>query len=148
MSHEPDGPVSRPMMLDPDAESASGELPAFLARPPGAPVYHGFPLIDGAEVDGWQLGMITGFAAGPDSGGDGYVVAPDGRRAGLVWESETSEPYIEQVMAPEEGRWGVWAIGLPSPLRSEADARAYLAAALPLLRPKWEATRVGRPSVD
>lgn len=148
MSDEPDWPVFRPMMLDPDAESANDDEPAFLARPPGAPVYHGFPLIEGAEVDGWQLGMITGFAAGPNATGDGYVVAPDGRRAGLVWESETSEAYIEEVLAPEEGRWGVWAIGLPVPLCSEADAGAYLAAAIPFLRPKWEATRLGRPSVD
>jgi hypothetical protein len=93
--------------------------------------------------------MITAFAAGPNATGDGYVVAADGRRAGLVWESETSEPYIEEVMAPEEGRWGVWAIGLPLPLRTEADAKQYLADAVPLLRPKWEATRpaVG-PSAD
>jgi hypothetical protein len=36
-------PVGRPLAVDRQAESADPGLPAFLARPPGAPVYHGFP---------------------------------------------------------------------------------------------------------
>jgi hypothetical protein len=129
----------RPIFLDPDASSASPDLPAFLARPASAPVYHGFPLVDGAEVDGFQLGMISGM--GSHTIGDAYVVAPDGSRAGLVWESETVEPYFQQVMAPEPHRWGVWGVGLPRPLRTAADARAYLADLLPELRPQWQAWR-------
>jgi hypothetical protein len=71
-------------VTDEDAESADPALPAFLARPPGAPVYHGFPLIDGAEADGFRLGMITDLVSEPALEGNAYVIAPDGSRAGLV----------------------------------------------------------------
>ena len=56
-------------------------MPAFLARPAGAPVYHGFPVIGDVEVDGFRLGMITNFLSGPAREGDAYVIAPDGRPA-------------------------------------------------------------------
>ena len=81
--------------------------------------------------------MITDFLCEPALGGDAYVVAPDGSRAGLVWQSG-SAPYFEEVLAPDEGRWGVWAAGLPLPLTTEDEARSYLAALLPQLRIRWE----------
>jgi hypothetical protein len=52
-----------------------------LARPPEAPVYHGFPILDDVEVDGFKFGMITDFEAEPASDGDAFAVAPDGKRA-------------------------------------------------------------------
>ena len=131
-------PVGRPLGLDPSAESTDEALPAFLARPKGAPVYHGFPLIEGAEVDGFRLGMITDFLAVPDTAGDAFVVAPDGSRAGLVWEAEVDDPYCTEALAPDESRWGVWAVGLRESMRTVEEARAYLAALLPMLRPRWE----------
>jgi hypothetical protein len=138
MGQEQEWPQFRPMFIDPDATSADPELPAFLARPPGAPVYHGFPLVEGAEVDGFQLGMISGMGG---CVGDGYVVAPDGSRAGLIWEAEVEEAYFREQLAPEPGRWGVFAVGLPLPLRNPEQARAYLAGLLPELRPRWQAWR-------
>lgn len=138
---EPDRDASkgRPLRLDSEAESADPSMPGFLSRPAGAPAYHGFPLVEGAEVEGFQLGIITDFLAQPGTQGDGYVVAPDGSRAGLVWEAEVDAPYFQEVCAPEPIRWGVWAVGLRQPLRTLDDARAYLAALLPELRPRWEA---------
>jgi hypothetical protein len=129
-----------PLRLDNTAESADEQLPAFLARPEGAPAYYGFPLVDGAEIDGWKLGMISDFLAEPGTYGDAYVVAPDGSRAGLVWEAEVAEPYIREVMPPDSKRWGVWAIGLREPMRTADQARTYLIAAIPLLTPKWESS--------
>lgn len=76
-------PKSRPLILDASAESANPHRPAFLARPEGTPVYHGFPVVEGVEVDGFRLGMITDFESSPEDG-DAFVVAPDGDRAGLV----------------------------------------------------------------
>jgi hypothetical protein len=101
-------------------------------------VYYGFPILDEAEVEGFHFGMITDFIVSPDTAGDAFVVAPDGARCGLVWEAEVEHAYFEQVLAPEEGRWGVWAVGLPLPLGTVEDARRYLKALLPDLKPRWE----------
>ena len=68
-------------MTDPEALSASHDLPAFLARPQGSPVYHGFPVLDESDTDGWRLGVITEFEDPEGCGsGDVFVVAPDGTR--------------------------------------------------------------------
>ena len=63
------------LSLDPEAESTSEELPAFLAPPGGAPSYHGFLVLDGTEVDGFRLGVISGFGEGDcdDSSAAGEV---------------------------------------------------------------------------
>jgi len=97
---------------DKDAESASKELPAFLSKPDGAPVYHGFPLVEETRTDGWCYGAITEFLeeGGCDTG-DGYVQAPDGSRAGLVWAVEDYETMI--LLEPDEKRWGVYEISFP-----------------------------------
>ncbi|WP_350278332.1 hypothetical protein [Kribbella sp. HUAS MG21] len=84
--------------------------------------------------------MITDFLAQPDTYGDAYVIAPDGSRAGLVWQSETAERF-EEAEAPDDRTWGVWSVGLPLPMRSAADARKYLEALLPELRRRWELWR-------
>ena len=65
----------RPLRLDPEATSANPNLPGFLARPEDAPVYHGFPILEDVEVDGFRLGMITDWEAEPADGGDAFVVA-------------------------------------------------------------------------
>ena len=52
---------SRPLAIDHEAESADGALPGFVAKPAGAPVYHGFPILSDVEVDGFTPGMITDF---------------------------------------------------------------------------------------
>jgi hypothetical protein len=58
MEETPDPPTGRPLAIDPDAESARPGEPAFIARPEGAPVYYGFPILDDVEVDGFKLGMM------------------------------------------------------------------------------------------
>jgi hypothetical protein len=142
MSAEPPDDIreGRPLAIDPDAISTNPDTPAFIAKPAGAPVYYGFPLVAGAEVDGFQFGMITDFLTKPATSGDAYVVAPDGSRCGLVWETGV-EPHFDEVRAPERDRWGVWAVGLPLPLQSADEACAYLRALLPELRPRWEACK-------
>lgn len=111
---------SRPILQDSIAESADPSLPAFFARPNGAPVYHGFPLIRETEMDGWVLGAITAFEE-PDgcTSGDAFVQAPDGSRAGIVWE--VGEGELSQIAPITEDRWGVWAVWLPSPIRTVHD---------------------------
>jgi hypothetical protein len=107
-------------------------------------VYYGFPIIESSDVDGFRFGMITDFVADADNCGDGFVVAPDDSRAGLVWESEVEAPYFNEVLPPDEARWGVWAVGSQSPLRAESDAREFLRSVLPDLRARWEAWKATR----
>lgn len=135
-SDEKDGlRKGRPLALDANAQSANPELPAFLARPDGMPVYHGFPIIDGVEVSGFRIGMISDFESSPDSG-DAYVVAPDGSRAGLVWETADHVGF-QEVCPIEKDRWGVWAVWFPEPMQSPDAIQRNLAFILPKLNEKW-----------
>lgn len=86
MTNERDNgrPKGRPLSLDPNAESASSELPAFLARPANKPVYHGFSVLADVVVDGFTFGKITDFEEEVADDGDAFVVAPDDARAGLI----------------------------------------------------------------
>ncbi len=126
---------SRSLALDGDARSANPDLPAFLSTPEGAPVYYGFPILEGVDVDGFRLGMITDFASSPEDG-DAFVVAPDGSRAGLVWCLGASAD-LEEVCPLEKGRWGVWAVSFPEPMTTKEAMKRNLAGALPKLREKW-----------
>ncbi len=69
---------SRSLNPDPTAKCADPSKPA------GSPVYHGFVVVPETFIDGWVLGEITPFL--DEENGDGFVVAPDGSQAGLVWE--------------------------------------------------------------
>ncbi|MGE0375432.1 MAG: hypothetical protein AB7I48_14820 [Planctomycetaceae bacterium] len=113
-------PKSRTLKLDDTAASKSLELPAFLSRPEGAPVYHGFPIVKETMTDGWCYGAITeyAYADGCDSG-DAFIIAPDGSRAGLVWEVGEGEP--TEICAPDAGRWGVYQIWFPRVVRTNDD---------------------------
>lgn len=126
----------RPLAVDEKAISASPTAPAFIAPPAGAPVYYGFVVLDDVVVDGFILGKITDFEAETCDTGDAFVIAPDGSRAGLVWEV-CGGSYFEEVCAPEAGRWGVWGVALPFPMNSRDNARKNLGVILPQLKPRW-----------
>jgi hypothetical protein len=137
--------AGRPLATDDDATSTSGSLPGFLARPRGAPVYHGFRVLADVVVDGFTLGTITDFEAEPASDGDAFVIAPDNSRAGLVWEVSDAQTF--DVICPEtDDRWGVWAVSFALPMTSRDNARSNLAAIIPRLKPIWEAWRRDRES--
>jgi hypothetical protein len=139
--------TGHPMAFDPEAASAEPGLPGFLARPEGAPVYHGFPILADVVVEGFQFGTISDFEAERNpADGDAFVVAPDGSRAGLVWQRDP-EPYVREIHPFEPERWGVWAVGFPYPMRTRADARRNLEAVLPLLKEQWERWRM-RPAAE
>ena len=129
----------KPLRLDPGAVSARLDAPAFIARPSGAPVYYGFPILDDVEVDGFRLGMITDWEAEHSESGDAFVVAPDGSRCGLNWEVSAGRR-CEEVIPPQPDRWGVWWVAFPHPMESREDARRNLAHVLLDLRrsgPPW-----------
>ncbi len=134
-------PNGRPLAVDGNAKSDIQGQPAFFARPEGAPVYHGFVILDDVIVDGFTLGKITDFEAQHCNEGDAFVIAPDGSRAGLVWEF-CDNPYFHAVLPPEAERWGVWGVGLVIPMTSRSNARANLAAILPELKARWIAWKL------
>jgi hypothetical protein len=128
--------TSRPgyrAVTDQSAESAVEGMPAFLAPPPGSPAYHGFPLLKGAEIDGWSFGVITSpQGTEPAVWGDAYVVAPDGSRAGIVWQASGEAQRV--VCEPSEGRWGVYGFRFSHPVRNEQDLIRNLHECLPQLK--------------
>lgn len=126
----------RPLALDSSARSGLPTEPAFVARPEGAPVYHGFVVLDDVNVDGFTLGKITDWEAEPCETGDAFVIAPDGSRAGLVWEV-CDPPYFQEVMPIETARWGVWGVGFVLPMISRENARTNLESILPQLKSRW-----------
>lgn len=129
----------KPLAIDHRAVSASPTAPAFVARPVDAPVYHGFRVLEDVTADGFTFGAITDFEAEPCDAGDAFVIAPDGSRAGLVWEvTEGSGERIEQVLPFDKERWGVWAVSFAYPMRNRADAHKNLAAVLAGLKARWE----------
>lgn len=92
-----------PLAIDHKAASTSPTEPAFIARPESAPVYHGFVILDDIAIEGFMLGKITDWEAEPCDTGDAFVIAPDGSRAGIVWE--VCDPaYFEEIMPMEAAR--------------------------------------------
>lgn len=126
---------ARPLAVDHNAQSVSPTEPAFIARPKGAPVYHGFVILEDVVVDGFTLGKITDWEAEPCDTGDAFVISPDGSRAGIVWEV-CYPPHFQEVMPIEADRWGVWGVGFALPMDSE-NARKNLDSILPELKLRW-----------
>jgi hypothetical protein len=126
----------RPLAIASEAKSASPTEPPFIARPDNAPVYHGFVILDDVTVDGFTLGMITDWEAEPCEEGDAFVIAPDGTRAGLVWET-CDESHFREVLPLEAARWGVWDVGFCLPMNSRDNARRNLESILPELQLRW-----------
>ena len=86
--------------------------------------------MDQTELEGWRYGAITDFleedCEGGCSIGDGYVQAPDGSRAGLIWNVDTVLKFAV-VEGPSGARWGVFYFTIPQ--RALPDAVALAPAA-------------------
>ena len=129
-----------PIKQDPKASSASS-LPAFIDPPAGAPPYHGFSIWEDVQVEGFIFGVITDFEGTETEWGDAFVIAPDDNRAGLVW-SIGNTPSFDQILPPDERRWGVWGVSFDAPMKTKEDARRNLARIVPALRKEWEQWRL------
>lgn len=127
----------RNILTDAQAEGSDPNTPAFLSKPEAAPVYYGFPIIEESETDGWRLGAITEFIDAEE--GDAFVVAPDGSRAGLVWEVGDGE--FATICEPDADRWGVYAVWFPEQVKSVADFVFNFRHVLPLLSEKFNQIR-------
>ena len=124
------------LRLDETAGSSDLSQPAFLSRPEDAPVYHGFGVLDETRTDDWCFGAITEFESAEGcEWGDGFVVAPDGRRAGIVWE--VGEGDLQTVLPPDKSRWGVYAVWFPRMVRTIDDLAFNFRYVLPELKKKY-----------
>ncbi len=96
---------------------------------------YGFVVLDDINVDGfaWQDHRLGSVAL---RNGDAFVLAPDGSRAGLVWEV-CDPPYFQETMRIEADRWGVRGVGFRLPMNSRENARRNLESILPELRLGW-----------
>ena len=137
---KPEPPIGRPLAIDYTAASASKNEPAFIARPVGAPIYHGFQVLTEIAVDGFTFGKITDFEAELCDYGDAFVIAPDDSRAGLVWEV-SGKSYFREILPIESDRWGVWGVTFPHAMQSRENVRKNLESILPELKKRWEEWR-------
>lgn len=131
--------VPKVLLEDKNAPPSKKGQPFFI-RKEGEKVYTGFPLIPETETDGFIFGAISDFLEpdGPEGceRGDGYVQAPDGSRAGLMWH--VGESYISMLDEPNEERWGVYNIFFPKPITSLEDLVYNFKEVLPLLKELYE----------
>ncbi|MFO1042745.1 MAG: hypothetical protein U0941_13210 [Planctomycetaceae bacterium] len=132
----PDGVMKR-IVLDPTAPTSDVDKPAFMTPPSGAEAYHGFPLLESTRREGWCLGAITDpFEADTPEGctiGDLFVEAPDGSRAGLVWNVDPQPRFA--VLQPPNGRsWGLFHFTFPRPVRTVSELEEVFGDILPVLK--------------
>lgn len=136
--------ITKNFVLDPQAGSSDSEKPAFLAPPDGARPYHGHPLITESCIDGYCYGAITDFLQADTKAGctigDAFVQAPDGSRAGLMWEVRKELGYMT-VENPDDRRWGLYYFGIASPILTTTDMRDMFRGILPTLKKLHEQSR-------
>ena len=136
----PNRPRGRRIALDPLAKSASRTEPAIIAKPEGAPMYHGFQILSDVVVEGFTFGKISDFDTEPCTEGDAFVVAPDNSRAGLVWEV-SGNSYFQEVCPADSNRWGVWPASFPHPMTNHENVRRNFEHILPQLKRRWQEWR-------
>jgi hypothetical protein len=96
-------------------------------------IRHGYPVIAASECEGWFFGAMTQFLeSAPDTSGDGFVVAPDGSRADLLWQIGVGE--CTEILPADESRWGVYSVWFPKPINTLDDLIFGFRFLLPDLR--------------
>ena len=134
----------QPVRVDGAAQSTDHELPAFIAAPRDAPAYYGFSVLAQSEIEGFVFGAITEpNQSEPASWGDAFVIAPNGSRAGIVWQAGSGASRV--VCEPGPGRWGVYSFHFERPVACERDLIANLHSVLPELKAYYAAASVACP---
>ena len=104
-------------------------------------LYSGWPIVHETCIDGWCYGAITEFM-NPEGcrDGDGFVQAPDGSRAGIVWDynEQADTSIIQEIPTSKDHGWGLYQVYFPKPVRTLQDMCDCFAAVLPGLRERYE----------
>jgi hypothetical protein len=131
------------ILPDPSAGPKGQNSQAFVAQSMGKPLYQSFPVVAESETDGWMYGAITDHKS--EDGityGNGYVIAPDGSQAGIIWD--LASPDFSQIYAPEEIRWGVYGVRFQRPVKSVEDIVYNFRAMLPKLKEQYAKIKGGK----
>lgn len=104
-------------------------------------IYFEIPVLPGVELEGWRLGLYTNSIDVDATAGDAYLVAPDGRRCGLVWRIAQPSWFVS-LIGPNEHRFGTFEVACAHGPTSTHEARRFIAELLPDVRREWE--RSGR----
>ncbi|AND41480.1 hypothetical protein [Cytobacillus oceanisediminis] len=110
-------------------------------------VYNGFPLVIETDIDGFIYGEISDhFDFDEEVGctfGDGFVQAPNGSRAGIIWEV-SEKPYISTCIEPERIRWGVYNVGFVKPIKTIDDLVYNFKTIYPLIKEAYNNAKMGK----
>jgi hypothetical protein len=113
----------------------------------GGRVYHRYPLILETETDGFIYGEITDhFDFDEEEGctfGDGYVQAPNGSRAGIIW-GVSEKPYLNICFEPDVKRWGVYNVGFVKPIKTMEDLIFNFKIVLPMIKEAYNKAERGK----
>ncbi|MCM3242649.1 3-deoxy-8-phosphooctulonate synthase [Cytobacillus firmus] len=103
----------------------------------GSRVYHSHDPFWETETDEFIYGEITDhFDFDEEEGGtfgDGFVQAPNGSRAGLIW-AVSEKPYLKTYIEPEDDRWGVYHVGFVKPIKTTDDLIFNFKTVLPMIK--------------
>ena len=87
--------------------------------------------------DGWVMESFGSFDQIKGSWqGTGYVVAPDGSRAGIMWS--VGEGANLEYQPQDSDLWAIYKISFPKPVFNAADLAANFGRVLPDLRARYE----------
>jgi len=112
--------------------------------------YYG-PLVEATLTDGWCYGTITQNPC-PNHrdgciSGDGFVVAPDGCYAGLVWWQECPWEF-KQIGEPKgDTFFGIFEVTFALPVRSDEDLAKNFRSTLPRLISAYKRWKVSKKKV-
>jgi hypothetical protein len=81
-------------------------------------------------TEGWMFGSYTRYAD-PEgcTGGDGFIIAPDGQRAELDWH--VGKDKLKRTTRSDKRIWGCFEVGFPRAVKSTADLVENFRAVLP-----------------
>ncbi|HSW97300.1 MAG TPA: hypothetical protein VLF89_05735 [Candidatus Saccharimonadales bacterium] len=127
--------IHKGLLQDLNAPKTKQGIPFFI-RDKNEKAYAGFPLIHETETNGFIYGAISNFLEfDTDKGcqyGDGFIEAPDGTRAGLVW-GVSGNTNVQLMSGADEKRWGIYAIDFPKQMKTIEDLVYNFREVLPYL---------------